>query len=46
MHAGQIEVEGPRWLERLFASWGGAVTYPPVAGIEGPTVRQGTPVAR
>ncbi len=27
MHAGQIEVAGPRWLERLFASWGGQVRY-------------------
>jgi DNA-binding HxlR family transcriptional regulator len=36
MHAGQIAVDGPRWLERLFASWGGTVTYPQVAGISGP----------
>ena len=46
MHAGQIEVEGPRWLERLFASWGGAVTFAPVDGIDGPAARQGTPIAR
>jgi hypothetical protein len=36
MHAGQIEVDGPRWLERLFASWGGTASYPQVAGIAGP----------
>jgi hypothetical protein len=46
MHAGQIEVEGPRWLERLFASWGGAVTFAPVDGIDGPAAGQGTPIAR
>ena len=27
MHAGQIELEGPRWLQRLFAGWGGQITY-------------------
>jgi hypothetical protein len=36
IHAGQMAVEGPRWLERLFASWGGTVTYPQVSGIAGP----------
>jgi len=36
IHAGQMQVDGPRWLERLFASWGGTVTYPQVAGIGGP----------
>jgi DNA-binding HxlR family transcriptional regulator len=46
MHAGQIEVDGPRWLERLFASWGGTVTYPGVAGIAGPGRRQAPAPAR
>lgn len=36
IHAGHIDVEGPRWLEQLFASWGGTVTYPQVTGINGP----------
>lgn len=28
MHAGGLAVEGPRWLQRLLASWGGQVGYP------------------
>jgi DNA-binding HxlR family transcriptional regulator len=28
IRAGTIAVEGPRWLQRLFASWGGQVRYP------------------
>jgi DNA-binding HxlR family transcriptional regulator len=28
MHAGTIALEGPRWLQRLLASWGGQVRYP------------------
>jgi DNA-binding HxlR family transcriptional regulator len=28
MHAGAIALEGPRWLQRLLASWGGQVRYP------------------
>lgn len=32
MHAGAIAVEGPRWLQRLLASWGGQVRYPETAG--------------
>jgi DNA-binding HxlR family transcriptional regulator len=46
MHAGQIEVDGPRWLERLFASWGGMVTYPDVVGIAGPARREAPAPAR
>lgn len=33
MHAGTITVDGPRWLERLLASWGGQVRYPEPAGV-------------
>jgi DNA-binding HxlR family transcriptional regulator len=28
IHAGTIALEGPRWLQRLLASWGGQVRYP------------------
>lgn len=37
LHAGQVEVEGPSWLQRLLASWGGTVRFPVVAGISGPS---------
>jgi DNA-binding HxlR family transcriptional regulator len=33
MAAGQLAVDGPRWLERMVATWGGGATYPAVAGI-------------
>jgi DNA-binding HxlR family transcriptional regulator len=33
VHAGQVEVDGPLWLERLLATWGGGAAYPAVAGI-------------
>ncbi len=32
MHAGRIELDGPEWLQRLFASWGGQVTYRDLVG--------------
>jgi DNA-binding HxlR family transcriptional regulator len=45
VHAGTITLEGPRWLQRLLASWGGQVRYPeppPTDGAGGGQAQRGT----
>jgi HxlR-like helix-turn-helix protein len=40
IYAGTIALEGPRWLQRLLASWGGQVRYPEPARPAAPMLRQ------